>query len=234
MLMNKIFFSLVFILSSINVMADPEIDAEDFIPKGMIEEHVYNIGYSSKKIESSFAIIVYNPSKDERGVVILNKTRNGRYIKIAENLKCLLGDSGVGAAGIDDYKTDNLSVNAEKGTLSISYSHSQCGDTCHWTIMDSGVRLDSYGSSSSCSTGSYTVHIDFDKMQKYVTMIERRWEWDEDGQSGTVDEITQEEYKIYYDKGGKTPTFEKMNFISGDHGIHYKEKFLKSESREER
>lgn len=88
MLMNKIFFSLVFILSSINVMADPEIDAEDLIPKGMIEEHVYNIGYSSKKIESSFAIIVYNPSKDERGVVILNKTRNGRYIKIAENLKC--------------------------------------------------------------------------------------------------------------------------------------------------
>lgn len=233
MLMNKIFFSLVFILSSINVMADPEIDAEDFIPKGMIEEHVYNIGYSSKKIESSFAIIVYNPSKDERGVVILNKTRNGRYIKIAENLNCLLGDSGVGAAGIDDYKTDNLSVNAEKGTLSISYSHYQCGDTCHWTIMDNGVRLNSYGGFSSCSTGSYTYRIDLDKMKKYVTMIERHWKWDEDGQSEVVDEITDEEYRIFYDDGGKTPTFEEMNFISGDHGIHYKEKFLKSESREE-
>lgn len=233
MLMNKMLLSLILILSSINVMADPEIDASDFISNGMIDEQVYNIGYSSKKIESSFAIIVYNPSKDERGVVILNKTRNGRYIKIAENLKCLLGDSVLGVAGIGDYKTDDLSINADNGILSISYSHFQCGDTCHWTIMDNGVRLNSYGEFSSCSTGSYTVHIDFDKMQKYVTMIERRWEWGEDGQSEVVDEITDEEYRIFYDDGGKTPTFEEMNFISGDHGIHYKEKFLKSESREE-
>ena len=64
-------------------------------------------------------------------------------------------------------------------------------------------------------------------------MIERHWKWDEDGQSEVVDEITDEEYRIFYDDGGKTPTFEEMNFISGDHGIHYKEKFLKSEGREE-
>lgn len=87
--MKNIILTLVFILSSINVMADLDIEPEDFVPKGLKTEETYELGYSSKKIESSFAIFVYNPDKDERGIVIVNKTREGKYIKVAENLDCL-------------------------------------------------------------------------------------------------------------------------------------------------
>ncbi|MCQ2198276.1 MAG: hypothetical protein MJZ19_00975 [Paludibacteraceae bacterium] len=70
-------------------------------------EETYELGYSSKKIESSFAIFVYNPDKDERGIVIVNKTREGKYIKVAENLDCLFGNSAK-IEGIDDHTSTSL------------------------------------------------------------------------------------------------------------------------------
>jgi len=231
--MKKIFFFLTFVLYSLFAIADPDINADDFIPEGMDHENVYDLGYSSRKIESSFAIIVYNPNKDERGIVIVNKTRKGKYKKIAENLNCLLGDSASGAAGIDEYKANGLNIEAEEGTLSISYSHSQCADTCRWVILDNSVRSSSFSGYCASSMTAYTYIIDLNKMKKYTNFIEREWVSDEYEYSVVVDNIRDEEYDIFFDKGYKRPTFKDMNFISGNFGLHIHEKFIKSETRQE-
>mgnify|MGYP003295958098 CR=1 FL=1 len=229
--MKNIILALVFILSSVNVMADLDIEPEDFVPKGLKIEDTYELGYSSKKIESSFAIFVYNPDKDERGIVIVNKTRKGKYIKIAENLDCLFGDSAV-SVGADDHSSDDLYVEADGGTLRISYSQWQHKYDYKLHIIDDGVQLGSFEEMFANSVNRLTQLWDFDKMKLYHTDSEKWYQCDDNAWNVN---ITDEEYDISFDKGYKNPTLKNLlDFRKGLNGLpHYKEKLVKTETREE-
>ncbi len=216
---HNIILVLTFILSFINVMAD--VVPEDFVPKGLKHERTYDLGYSSKKVESSFAILVYNPDKDERGIVIVNKTRKGKYIKIAENLNCLFGDSAI-IEGIDDHTSDQLDVKADCGALIITYSHRQHDFKYNLDIMDNGVQLASFEEYIGGSMNWVSYLMNFGSMEKQSTSAQSM---------GDDWESIKETYTISFDKGYKNPILKNLlDFRKGLGDLfHYKENLVKTE-----